>query len=339
MPAGFYRAEGVIKNVNTIEEYRNLDKVAILNQSGRTVSLQLVSSCGRILIDTKQKIWDAIKDGTIYSCPSLLSSFSVICFADLKKYKFTYQFAFPVLHSSHSWKLQSNATSPLIPGAEDGTLEDSVIHLTGLESTALVDCVQTWRYRVDARQHGFFLAKKRRDHIAAESEEALETPDSPGERGEPDRRSTTPETSGEKLGFYWEVGSLANYHDGFFDGIPPEDRYVCFADPSTYPTYPGWMLRNLLVLIRRRWQVRKVQVLCYRDIQTRRDEARSIVLRLEASDINQPVSAESNEDPAASELPKVTGWERNAAGKVTSKIANLGEYMDPQRYENKSVTG
>lgn len=28
----------MIKNVNTVEEYRNLDKSAILNQSGRTAS-------------------------------------------------------------------------------------------------------------------------------------------------------------------------------------------------------------------------------------------------------------------------------------------------------------
>lgn len=37
MPAGFCRAEGMIKNVNTIEEYKNLDKGAILSQSARTV--------------------------------------------------------------------------------------------------------------------------------------------------------------------------------------------------------------------------------------------------------------------------------------------------------------
>ena len=39
VPAGCYRAEGMIKNVNTIEEYKNLDKGAILTQAGRTVRL------------------------------------------------------------------------------------------------------------------------------------------------------------------------------------------------------------------------------------------------------------------------------------------------------------
>ena len=37
VPAGYFRAEGFIKNVNTIEEYRNLDKRAILTQSAQTV--------------------------------------------------------------------------------------------------------------------------------------------------------------------------------------------------------------------------------------------------------------------------------------------------------------
>ena len=35
---GYYRAEGSIKNVNTIEEYRNIDKAQMLRQSGETVS-------------------------------------------------------------------------------------------------------------------------------------------------------------------------------------------------------------------------------------------------------------------------------------------------------------
>lgn len=40
-PAGYYRAEGMIKNVNTIEEYRNMDKPQMIIQSGRTVKIIL----------------------------------------------------------------------------------------------------------------------------------------------------------------------------------------------------------------------------------------------------------------------------------------------------------
>lgn len=38
MPTGYYRAEGIIKNVNTVEEYKNTDKNALLHQAGKTVS-------------------------------------------------------------------------------------------------------------------------------------------------------------------------------------------------------------------------------------------------------------------------------------------------------------
>ena len=37
VPNNYYRAEGIIKNLNTVEEYKALDKAAFLNQAGRTV--------------------------------------------------------------------------------------------------------------------------------------------------------------------------------------------------------------------------------------------------------------------------------------------------------------
>ena len=311
--AGFCRAEGMIKNVNTIEEYRSLDKGAILSQAART-------------------IWDAINDGTIFSCPSLLAFFTAICFADLKKYKFTYLFAFPALHSDPLWKLVPHMEPRL--GLDNYSHEegDAVIHMTGEETAALVDSVQTWRYRVDARQHGFFLAKKRRaSSFAGYTGKAETTEGGTGIDDETSRRPTTPGTPGDKLGFTWTVGSLIDYERGFFEDILEEDRFVGFADPSTYPTYPSWMLRNLLVLVRRRWKLDRVQILCYRDIQARRDEAKSIILSLglEASDASTSSAQASS---FSDNMPKVTGWERNSAGKVMSRIANLGEHMDPQRY-------
>ena len=180
-----------------------------------------------------------------------------------------------------------------------------------------MDCVQTWRYGVDARQYGFFLAKRTRES-----------------KVEPyhDQRPRTPETPSHVIGFSWVIGPLGSYDTGFFDRIPPEDQFVCFADPSTYPTYPGWMLRNLLILIRFRWKLDKVQILCYRDVPARRDDAHSIILRLMINNDGLKHSIGTEEEAGSLEMPKVTGWERNAAGKVTSRIANLGEYMDPERW-------
>ncbi|MCJ1281691.1 Autophagy protein 7 [Xylographa opegraphella] len=311
VPAGFYRAEGMIKNVNTIEDYRALDKSAILNQAGRT-------------------IWAAIDDGTIYSCPSLLASFTIVCFADLKKYKFTYLFGFPALHFDLPWTLdpQYHFTGS---STQSGLWDGFGIPLKGDETTALVDSVQTWRYGVDARQYGFFLAKKARATSTNGSW------DSDAER----LRPVTPGTPGIDIGFTWMIGSLGQYEEGFFDGARPEDCLVCFADPSNYSVHPGWMLRNLLMLVRHRWKLAQIQILCYRDIQSQRHEARSFIIHLRTSAAGLSTGFEklgiSSATAQRLKVPKITGWERNKDAKVVSKVANLGEYMDPQRLADQAV--
>ena len=222
--------------------------------------------------------------------------------------------------------------SQSMPEEKSSRDEGSITQLTGTETAALVDSVQTWRYRVDSRQHGFFLAKKQKKDIASvDVQGEYSTKRENDGEDVPIRRPNTPETPNDILDFTWAIGSLAEYERDFFEGIPLENQYLCFVDPSTYPNYPGWMLRNFLVLIRKRWKLDRAQVLCYRDVQSRRDGAKSIVLHLE---LDQDRSASPTADdlaPNSSQMPKVTGWERNNAGKVMSRIANLGEYMDPLR--------
>ncbi|KAL9038263.1 MAG: hypothetical protein Q9214_005352, partial [Letrouitia sp. 1 TL-2023] len=298
--AGFYRAEGMVRNVNTIEEYRKLDKTSILTQAART-------------------IWEAINDGTIFSCPSLLASFVFICYADLKKYRFTYLFGFPALHSDPTWKVTASTN--------DNQLATSTC-LSGAESTALVDSVQTWRYRVDTRQHGFFLAKKQRNSSVDTTGDYMR------EQEYLDQLSDG--TPLAHINFTWVVDSLEGYENGFFDKTDPLDNYVCFADPSNYSENPGWMLRNLLILVKRRWKLSNVQILCYRETQGRREDARSLILLLETRDESADL-ASKEKDSALSQMPKVSGWERSSSDKLRSKVANLGEFMDPQRLADQAV--
>lgn len=247
----------------------------------------------------------------------------MICFADLKKYKFTYLFGFPALHSEPSWVLSAKQDSEsLVEESSDNSVQ-SGSRLNGKETTALVDAVQTWRYSVDVRQYGFFLAKRRRYGFLGNVNNK--------DQDSADESRSRPGTPGDDLGYQWIIGPLASFDEGFFEGTDEEDRFICFADPSTYDVYPGWMLRNLLVLVRRKWNLQKAQILCYRDIAARRHEARSIILRLEQRKENHTRMSEASNATANNEMPKTTGWERNSAGKVMSKIANLGEYMDPQR--------
>jgi ubiquitin-like modifier-activating enzyme ATG7 len=226
----------------------------------------------------------------------LLSSFVILSFADLKKYKFSYWFAFPALHSDPPW-IPAQSASPQSntnQGEDLSTLQGE--HLSSIESNSLVEAVQTWGYSVDDRQRGFFLARKQK----------------------PDSKDSVQNT--------WRIASLSEYENGFFNGASPESRYVCFADPSNYEKAPGWMLRNLLVLVRKRWGLNKVQILRYRDTQSKRDGGRSMVFSLQSS------SEPTNEQSQQSQLPKITGWERNPAGKLSGRTVNLAEYMDPTRF-------
>ncbi|KAH8671032.1 hypothetical protein BX600DRAFT_379440 [Xylariales sp. PMI_506] len=274
VPLGSARAEGIIRNLNTLDAFKTVDKSEVIQNAAR-------------------QIWDAIKDGTIYSVPSLLSHYVILSYADLKKYRMIYHFCFPTLPSDPQWKRTGD-----------------IGRLTSAESTALVDVVGTWRYRVDSRQFGFFLAKKLRGEDAEKLRSSLDAPEE------------------EDIGYKWEIGSLGDFETGFFNNIPEEDRYIAFVDPSNYAEHPAWPLRNLLVLIRQRYHLTKVQVLCYRDVQSRRHEARSIIL---------PLSMGSVESLDITEMPKPTGWERNPDNKIAPRSVSLAASMDPTRIADQSV--
>lgn len=75
-PKFSHAAVGTIYNKNTIEEFKALDKVALLADEGKELIADMRS--GRVLVD-----------------PSLLARFFVLSFADLKSHSYYYWFAFP----------------------------------------------------------------------------------------------------------------------------------------------------------------------------------------------------------------------------------------------------
>lgn len=317
VPASYFRAEGTMKNVNTIEEYRNADKVHLLQESGRTVSSVVRHFCSNpsnsFLLRLWLQIWEAIIDGSIYSSPSLLSSFLVLSYADLKKYKFHYWFAFPALHSDPSWTMAGPSTQSTSLDIVDGAAQH-VGYLSTVENSTLTDAVQDWSSTVDARQRGFFLARRLRDP-SDKTNHADET--------DPGVANTTSD---------WQVDALSTYENGFFDGVRLEDSFVCFVDPSNYEDAPGWMLRNLLVLARHRWGLDRIRVLRYREAHSKRDQGRSLVMTLETQ-TSQATRTSKLQNRDSTPMPRVTGWERNATGKLTGRLVDLTEYLDPKRYK------
>jgi ubiquitin-like modifier-activating enzyme ATG7 len=60
---------------------------------------------------------------------------------------------------------------------------------------------------------------------------------------------------------------------------------------------------------------------------TKRDQPNSIVLHLQTTPGLSPLS----------EMPKVTGWERNSQNKLASRTTDLGAYLDPTRLADQAV--
>ncbi|KAK9448476.1 uncharacterized protein V1518DRAFT_438462 [Limtongia smithiae] len=116
---------GVLRNVNTIEEFKAFDKSSLMKSLGR-------------------ELLDDIKSGVIDENPSTLAAFYVITFSDLKKFKFTYWFAFPSIITD--WTLESSPTA------------STVVNL--VDSKAITIAFEEWRKSVPLEQHGFFLLKK-----------------------------------------------------------------------------------------------------------------------------------------------------------------------------------
>lgn len=171
------------------------------------------------------------------------------------------------------------------------------------------------------RQRGFFLAKRIRGGDDAEG------------------RPKTPVTPLEEFGYTWAIGKLELFEKGFFNGVDKEDQLICFADPSTYDDNPGWPLRNLLVLLRQKWNLTEAQILCYRDTHMRRDQSNSIILQLKVDAASEaaPTTQDANARPRTPKLPKVTGWERTETGKLTSRNVDLSEYMDERKLADQAV--
>ncbi|XP_077132958.1 ubiquitin-like modifier-activating enzyme ATG7 isoform X1 [Ranitomeya variabilis] len=101
-------------------------------------------------------------------------------------------------------------------------------------------------------------------------------------------------------------------------------------DPSTLAQYPGWPLRNLLVLAALHWGslVSSLEVICLRDrtLQGARDIKHSI-----SFEIKLPHVAPNQG------CPKAVGWEKNQKGGMGPRMVNLSECMDPKRLAESSV--
>uniref|UniRef100_A0A2K6K715 Ubiquitin-like modifier-activating enzyme ATG7 n=1 Tax=Rhinopithecus bieti TaxID=61621 RepID=A0A2K6K715_RHIBE len=123
--------------------------------------------------------------------------------------------------------------------------------------------------------------------------------------------------------------SLLKHYSDFFQGQRMKITIGVY-DPCNLAQYPGWPLRNFLVLAAHRWSssFQSVEVLCFRDrtMQGARDIAHSIIF-----EVKLPEMAFSPD------CPKAVGWEKNQKGGMGPRMVNLSECMDPKRLAESSV--
>ncbi|XP_019360642.1 PREDICTED: ubiquitin-like modifier-activating enzyme ATG7 isoform X4 [Gavialis gangeticus] len=122
---------------------------------------------------------------------------------------------------------------------------------------------------------------------------------------------------------------LKNWNEFFQD--PGEKVTIGVYDPGNFAQYPGWPLRNILVLAAQRWgsHLHSIEVLCFRDrtMQGVRDVTHSIIFEIKLSQLAlSPV-----------DCPKAVGWEKNQKGGMGPRMVNLSECMDPKRLAESSV--
>lgn len=104
-PSRDVRVRGTLRNTNTVEAFKSLDKAAALQAVGDQVMADITS-------------------GAATSDPALLSPFLLLAFADLKAHKFVHWAAFPALVPSRPFHVAAHP-QPL-PAAQLHTLKESL---------------------------------------------------------------------------------------------------------------------------------------------------------------------------------------------------------------------
>ncbi|KAG8797034.1 Autophagy protein 7 [Serendipita sp. 398] len=240
-------ASGSVMNFNTIEEFKGADKKSLFAQ-------------------TADEIWASFDTDK----PEF-NRFLLITFAELKKYKFFYWFAFPAFVPADPWSVRegSLASAEQVLGVE--TLQ-GIAEAIPAHPTALL---------VKPKPNG--------GHEAAQITE----------------------------------------YEQFFKDVAEESRIVVFLDPSSDPQSPGWPLLNILAyLFHKHPNTRTHRVLCWRD---------TVVPGASGQWRSRFGTIVANDKMLAGARPAAVGWERNAQGKLSPRMADLGSSMDPLQLADQAL--
>lgn len=282
--AAVITAHGQLKNFNTIEAFRSADKQAIFDE-------------------TLQDIWKGLISESDDPEP-FLTSFLAITFADLKKYKFYYWFAFPALATSPSWHITDSASG-----------SDAWKPITTTLSQPHLNVIASWTQQ-QSTGRGFFLFRALQggeaqcDRISTHQTFFEGVPQS-------ERYVGFVDPSGASQIPGWPLRNLLAYMHARF-GME-EINVICWKDELAANQEPALdRLRSV------------VGHVC---LPSPTEGGSEVVSGMELKGRKTKISHK----PELPTSPSGVGWERNAQGKLAPKLADLGPLMDPRKLADQAV--
>ncbi|KAN0063852.1 Autophagy protein 7 [Thecaphora frezii] len=284
---------GRLKNFNTVEDFKKADKQASFDEA-------------------LQHIWHSILHAD--DPTERLSQFLVLTFADLKKYRFYYWFAFPALTAKPAWELGGNGGWEPVSAA------------LGAQPTSSLAAQLVRRHESGSRCDFFLIKRSASGGVELADVKRFDSFFSDVADDERLVGFLDPSSSAEAPG--WPLRNLlAMLHARF--GVASV-RIVCWKDPISASTADdaaaddGVRLRSVVGQVR-------LPSTPEHGSGSEAEAAGRVVL--DGSSRILSLAAQPNRLQA----PAGVGWERNAQGKLAPKVADLGPLMDPARLADQAV--
>ncbi|CDS00334.1 probable APG7-component of the autophagic system [Sporisorium scitamineum] len=286
-PLSAIAARGFLKNFNTVESFRNADKQAMFD-------------------NTLQDMWMRLTHDDEQDPETFLTTFLALTFADLKKFKFYYWFAYPALAINPPWEL-----------AEDGQGSTEAWKPVSARLDAAQCSVLTTWIQQQSVGRGFFLFKS--SGATGAQCGRISTYASFFDRvPEHERYVGFVDPSGAAQTPGWPLRNLLAYLHARF-GVE-QAQIICWKDKvasSSSPPSPD------------QWK----SVVGHVRLPSSPTAEGAAPLGLRLGERTTRIACKPND----MQVPSGVGWERNAQGKLAPKVVDLGPLMDPRKLADQAV--
>ncbi|VDN10237.1 unnamed protein product [Dibothriocephalus latus] len=287
-----FRIEGSLFTLNTIDQFKELDKQSFIDNFGREQIASVVTASTK-LPDKANR----------------LLRFLLLTYCDLKHHKFYFWFAFPSPLQQQGFQILNRK-----PILEEFSQPQASTFFVTITFSILIP----WPVESYCR---FIYVKSVDDLILSIDMQGTETQlDNLLASYDKWREHSNDVFFSFRIG---ADGDVRVFSLSEFDACQEND-YLGFSDPSSDADHPGWPLRNLLFAVSSTLtssSPKAVKVLCFRDRYAHGERicSHSFVLRIQL--LQKPSPSET----------KFVGWEK-WQGKLQPRRVNLSSTMDPVKY-------